>query len=257
MADLRSIYESGMETVLDIDKKLDSLTDPETAGKRKVSNDLIEASKSEWEGFLSGSIEQMENMDQEVQIGVYLALTRGLKEKFDNLSSEFIAKQVAEMPPVEPLISEEEAEALRKTRSALYQQVKSVRELAIQVGEATEEDETWKMPKMRRGAHGKRGKRALSLYDWFFNGEEIDGVNTVKDVSARLGYAKAADFTQALRDAGVDTRNPPDQFEFNHPSGTIVTAVKEDTGEDDEDEDEDEEDSDEEVEDEETEEVSE
>ena len=44
------------------------------------------------------------------------------------------------MPPVEPLISEEEAEALRKVRSGLYQQIKSVRELAIQVGEATEED---------------------------------------------------------------------------------------------------------------------
>ena len=105
------------------------------------------------------------------------------------------------MPPVEPLISEDEAEALRKTRSALYQQVKSVRELAIQIQEATEEDENWKMPKMRRGAHGKRGKRALSLYSWFFNGEEVEDVDTVREVSAHLGYDKAADFTQALRDA--------------------------------------------------------
>jgi len=226
-----------MESVADIDVKLDSLTDQETAGKRKVSSDLIEATRSEWEDFLGNSIKQMETMDPEIQFGVYLALQKGLKEKFEAPSNEFISQRVSSMPPVEPLISEEEAEALRKTRSALYQQVKSVRELAIQVGEATEDDETWKMPKMRRGAHGKRGKRALSLYDWFFNGEEDDDVNTVGEVAAKLGYAKASEFTQALRDAGIDTRNPPATFEFNHSSGVIVTAVREETeGDEDEDE---------------------
>lgn len=227
MADLRTIYEGGMEKVAEIDTQLDSLTDQETAGKRKVGNDLIEASKAEWENFLAGAITQMETMAPEVQAGVYLALQKGLKEKFDATSTELVSKKVAEMPPVEPLISEEEAENLRKVRSALYQQVKNVRELAIQVGEATEEDPNWVMPKMRRGASGKRGKRALSLMTWYINGEEIEDIDTVKDVAAHLGFAKAADFTQALRDAGIDTRNPGEKFVFTH-NGIEVTAVRED-----------------------------
>jgi hypothetical protein len=238
MADLRSIYESGMQNVQEIDTKLDSLTDQETAGKRKVSNDLIEATRSEWEGFLASAVKQMENMEPEILSGVYLALQRGLKDKFDAPTNEFITTKVADMPPVQPLISEDEAEELRKVRSNLYQQVKSVRELALQIGEATEDDPEWKMPKMRRGAHGKRGKRALSYYEWFFNGEEIEDVNTVRDVAAHLGYSKAADFTAALREAGIDTRNPPTpQFEFNHPSGVVVTAVREEDENGDEDED--------------------
>ena len=243
MADLRSIYEQGMSNVTDIDEKLDSLTDQETAGKRKVSNDLVEASRSKWEPFSTGAVKQMSEMDPETLAGVYLGIQKILKDEFDKSVSEFITSKVSDMPPVEPLISEEEAEALRKVRSGLYQQIKSVRELAIQVGEATEEDDEWKMPKMRRGAHGKRGKRALSLYTWFFNGEEIDDVDTVREVAKHLGYERAALFTEALRAAGIETRNPPDEFTFNHPSGVVVTAVK-DTDDvengDDEDEDEDE-----------------
>lgn len=245
MADLRSIYETGMQNVTEIDTKLDSLTDQETAGKRKVSNDLIEQTRSEWEGFLASAVKQMENMQPEILSGVYLALQRGLKDKFESPTNEFISTQVQDMPPVQPLISEDEAEELRKTRSALYQQVKSVRELAIQVGEASEDDPEWKMPKMRRGAHGKRGKRALSYYEWFFNGDQVEDVNTVRDVAAHLGYAKAADFTAALREAGIETRNPPTpSFEFNHPSGVVVTAVRDEEA----DEDVDEENGDEEVE---------
>jgi hypothetical protein len=251
VADLRTIYEQGMVNVSDIDEKLDSLTDQETAGKRKVSNDLVEASRDKWEPFSTQAVKQMADMPPEVLAGVYLGIQKILKDEFDKNVSEFITSQVSNMPPVEPLISEEEAESLRKVRSSLYQQIKSVRELAIQVGEATEEDEAWKMPKMRRGAHGKRGKRALSLYTWFFNGEEIDDVTTVREVAAHLGYEKAADFTQALRDADIDTRNPPDQFTFNHPSGVIVTAEK-DVDDENGDEDEDEEDTDEEVAEEET-----
>ena len=35
VADLRSIYEQGMSNVTDIDEKLDSLTDQETAGLKE------------------------------------------------------------------------------------------------------------------------------------------------------------------------------------------------------------------------------
>ena len=227
MADLRTIYEGAIAQVNSIDEKLDSLTDQETAGKRKVSNDLIEASRSDWEGFLKNSIEQMSAMDPDVLAGVYLGIQKGLKDEFDKPVTEFVTSKVSDMPPVEPLVSEEEAEVLRKTRSALYQQVKSVRELAIQVGEATDEDTDWKMPKMRKGAYGKRGKRALSMYSWFFNGEEVEDVDTVREVAAHLGYERAALFTEALRAANIDTRNPPTEFEFTAPNGVVVTAVKE------------------------------
>ena len=242
MADLRTIYEGAITNVNDIDEKLDSFTDQETAGKRKVSNDLVEASRDKWEPFSTQAVKQMAEMSPEVFAGVYLGIQKQLKDEFDKSVSEFITSKVSDMPPVEPLISEEEAESLRKVRSGLYQQIKSVRELAIQVGEATEEDDNWKMPKMRRGAHGKRGKRALSLYSWFFNGEEVEDVDTVREVSAHLGYERAALFTEALRDAGIDTRNPPAEFEFTHPSGVVVTAVKESDEEVNGDEDEDEDD---------------
>ena len=79
MADLRSIYENGMESVADIDVKHDSLTDQETAGKRKLTDDLINATQSGWEPFLANATSQMDDMDIEVLAGVYFAIQKNLK----------------------------------------------------------------------------------------------------------------------------------------------------------------------------------
>lgn len=226
MAELHDIYQQAVTAIEEIDEQLDSLQDSESLGKRKVSNQLIEAAKEDWENFLQGMIAQMDQLEPERRAGVYFALTRGLKEQYDKPVTDLVTEKVESQPKVEPLISQEEAENLSKVRSNFYKQAKNTRELALQIGEATEDDERWKMPRTRRGAIGPRGKRALSLYEWYFNGEAVEDVDTVKDVAKYLGFEKAADFTQALRDSGIDTRNPADEFTWTSPSGVVVTATK-------------------------------
>lgn len=236
MADLHDIFDQARVSVVEIDEQLDSLQDSESLGKRKVSNQLVEAAKEDWEDFLAGMISQMDQLDADRRAGVYFALTRGLKEQYEKPITELVAEKVESQPKVEPLISQEEAEELSKVRSNFYKQAKSARELAVSMGEITEDDdsELWKMPKTRRGSIGPRGKRALTLYEWFFNGEAVEDVDTVKDVAVYLGFSKSAEFTQALRDAKIDTRNPPEEFSWTAPNGVVVTATK--TADEDDDE---------------------
>jgi hypothetical protein len=238
MADLRDIYLQNKAAIDEIDVQLDSLQDKDSVGKRKVGNQLIEAAKDHWEEWLAGVVKQLEEMEPEVRAGVQLAISRGLNEKFNKSTQELIASKVVDMPKTEPLITQDEATELSKVRSGLYAQLKSVVELAVSVGDAEEDSDDWKMPKIRRGAHGKRGKRALTLYTWYFNGEEVEDVDTTKDAAKYLGFEKSADFTKALRDSGVNTTNPPDEFTWTSPSGVVVTAQKDTDDSDDENEDE-------------------
>jgi len=231
---LPEIHQELMEVITDIDTKLDSLTDSETAGKRKVGNDLVEAATATFNPVVEQLVPQIQGMDENVQAGVYLGLVRALRTAFGESVDKLIASIAETMPKPEPLVTEEEAKVLSKTRSELYQKAKSVVDLAQQFG-----NQTLEMPKMRRGSRGKRGPRALSFYTWAINGEEVpDEKNNVKGVSEILGFAKAAEFTKALRDGReneqekIDTTNPPDEFNWTHPDGRIVNAKREEDDDD-------------------------
>jgi hypothetical protein len=226
---LKAVYTDLMEKVEEIDVKLDSLTDTEAAGKRKIGNDLQEAAKPSWSNVVDQLVPQLKSLAPEELAGVYLGITRTLRSEFDESVSKFIAETAESAPKSEPLISEDEAKELQTFRSEAYQQLKSLVDII-----KTMMGEELPMPKTRRGARGKRGKRALSLYTWAVNGEAVsDDDDSVAGVAKLLGFEKAKDFTEALRAGGipaveankVDTRNPNPTFEVTI-NDKIVSAER-------------------------------
>lgn len=223
MSDLRSIYDEIIKNINEIDEKLDSLVDTATAGKRKITNDLVESYDPVWSPVSTGLIEQIREMDPEQLVAVYFGLTRALDSEFREMAAKFVTDLAENAPKSEPLISEDEVEDLSKIRSELYQKAKAVVDLAANFGE-----EDLEMPKTRRGSRGKRGKRALTTMTWAINGSPVsDDDDSVAGVAKLLGFEKAKDFTQALRDAGIDTREPGETFTVEI-AGKTVTAEKTD-----------------------------
>ncbi len=234
--DLRGMYSQLKSFIDEADEKLDSLSDTESAGRRKIGNDLMAATEEVWTPVVSGAVQQLGSMDQETRAGVYLGIIREFKKAFDKEVSDFLDSQVETAPKSEPLISADESKELQTSRSEAYKQLKQVVELAVQFGEADENE--WELPKVRRGSRGKRGKRALSFYTWSIDGEEVaDESNSPAGVAKLLGFDKAGMFTQYLRDNGVNTSTPEDTFEVVYGEFT-VSAVRDadapETSEDDE-----------------------
>ncbi len=234
--DLRGMYDSLKTFIDEADEKLDSLSDTESAGRRKIGNDLITAAESQWSPAVEGAIQSFNNMDEAPRAGPYLGLIRELKKAFDKDVTEFLDSQVETAPKAEPLISETEAKELSVSRSEAYKQLKQVVELAVQFGEADENE--WELPKVRRGSRGKRGKRALSMYSWTINGEAVpEESNSPAGVSKLLGFEKAGLFTQFLRDNDVDTSKPPVTFEVAYGDKTVSAVRDADAPDDVQDED--------------------
>lgn len=235
--DLKGMYVQLFEAINEMDEKLDSLSDTESAGRRKISNDLVNANADTWQPVAQNAITQLSSMDQAARAGVYLGLIRELKKALDKDVNEFVDSQVETAPKVEPLISEEEAKEISAARSEAYKQIKQVVDLAVQFGEA-EEDE-WELPKVRRGSRGKRGKRALSLYSWFIDGNAVpEESNSPAGVAKLLGFEKAGAFTKWLREQEVNTSKPPATFEVTYGDKN-VSAVRDDDVTDEEVEDDD------------------
>lgn len=221
---MKSMYDQLFAGIKDADEKLDSLSDSETAGKRKIGNDLAAAQESQWAPFADSAIIQLKAMDNDELVGCYLGITRKLREVFDELVQTHLTALAEKQPKVEPLISEDEAKQLSATRSEAYQQIKHVIELAVSFGIIQEGE--WPMPPSRRGARGKRGKRALSYFNWSIDGVPVGAdSNTPAGVSKLLGFESSKDFTQLLRDNNVDTRNPADSFSVAF-GGKTISAVR-------------------------------
>ncbi len=221
--ELQEMYDQLTEAVATLDEQLDSLSDAETAGKRKVTNELVEKYKGTWEAPVTGLVDQLKKMAEnnvDEMVGVFNALLRELRSNFNETSDKHVSSIVESQPKTEPMITEAEAKVKSTQRSEAYQQLKSVIELA-QAWEVPGSD-TWVMPKPRRGARGKRGKRALSSYDWSIDGTQLTGEdNSVTGVYKLLGFDKAKDFTEFLRSNKIETRTPPEEFEVVYGEKTV------------------------------------
>lgn len=225
--ELGVMYSQLKEAIRVLDEELDSLSDAESAGKRKITNELVEKSKNTWETPVENLVTQLSQMEPELQVGVYHAILRTLKEKFQTTLDEYVGKLAEAAPKVQPLITEAQAKEKSEQRSAAYQQIKHVIELAQ--GWEYPDSENWEMPKPRRGARGKRGKRALSYYDWFIDGNKVaDDDNSVAGVYKLLGFDKAKDFTDFLRSNKIDTRTPPAEFEVTYNDKAVKAVRQED-----------------------------
>jgi hypothetical protein len=220
------IYYTLKETIDEIDVQLDSVGDQKAAGKRKITNDLIEEFKDVWEPVVAKLSEQLNSFEPDKRAGVYNGFVRALTKAFGDETSAFVDTLVpAEVEgEASTSIPAETLAGLQKTRSELYGQIKAIVDIAKQL-DGTELE----MPKRRYGGVGKRGKRALTQYKFTVDGVEV---KNLAEVAKGNGYEKSADLTKALREAKVDTTTPPKEFSFELPNGKTLNAV--DTRSDDE-----------------------
>ena len=232
MSDLKSIHAELMAAIADIDIKLDSLGDAKSAGKRKIVSDRVEQTETVWSPVADRLIEQIRTMTPDEIVGVFNGIVRKLNGTFQEQVSAYVETLVDTQPASEPLISPEEAKELSGVRSTLYAKVKSVVELAAQFG-----DEGLEMPKKRTGARGKRGPRAISFFTWEINGESVaEDMDNLPAIAKKYGFEKGAALTKAMREAGLDLRNPGERLEFTLPNGDVLVGINTaaDSDEDDE-----------------------
>lgn len=246
---VRNWYKGLMTQINELDAVLDASADAATGGKRKFTNELVTKFEGDWKTPTMDIVTQMRDMSPELLAGVFSGMLRTLTSEFKETVDKWVDEQVKLQPKVEvdPL-DEEKKKEIQTARADLAKQAKTLIEMAYTFGEAhgdpeDEPDPDWPMPRIRRGSIGKRGPRALTLYTWSIDGNEVDNEkNTPRGVAALLGFEKASDFTKELKRLGVNTTSPENEFTVTI-NGKEVSAKQELDDEDDvEDEDEDEED---------------
>ena len=220
-------YKRLSEQTAVIDEQLDAGS--EAATKRSFTTGLAEEYKPVWEqnatAIQNGLNGYMQEGDMEKFAGVYIGLLRTLTNNFSKKYTEFVDAKVAELPtPEENKLSDEERSALSKERAELAKQIKTIVEMAKTFGEPGAAN--WELPK-KRGASGPRGKRALYEYTWTIDGQELsEEDDNPRGVSEKLGFAKVSEFTQALKDAKINTTKPDDEFTVTI-NGKQITAARE------------------------------
>ena len=237
-----SWYKKLMSQVNVIDEKLDASS--ESATKTKYKNELISKYEPQWKTPVVDKLTpQLDEMDIERLAGNYYGiintLTKAYKEKVD----AWLTNQIESMPVSETeTMSDDDKKALAKERSEVAKQIKTIVDMAVTFNEA-EASNPWPLPKSRRGSVGKRGPRALSSYTWTIDGVAPTGKqDSLKGVSELLGFSLQKDLTAALKAAGINTTEPPEEFTaVINDKQVIGTKRVEDEGEDEEDEEEDDE----------------
>ena len=246
-------YNKLWDTIAEIDVQLDSLNDSDAATRRNVIAAMIEATKEIWAEGANGTITNLRNLEGEELVGVVEGIIKALRDEFQEDNLKIIDARVAEAPKSEPLISQDQAEELSKQRSALYQTIKQVVNVAKIM-----DDIDLEMPKTRRGSHGKRGQRAMSKMVWAIDGEEIDPQPRYKDLAEMVGFVETTgtntkgeevknsatkNLTAYLKEKGVDTKTPAGgKLSVDLPDGRVLSGyIPEDADEtdapDDDDED--------------------
>jgi len=233
------VYKTLMNLVNQIDEKLDAGS--ENARKKELVDSMISDNYGSWSVVTEKLLPQFENMSGEELVGNFYGIVRTLNDAFKKIVDDYVTKEFENLPVVEQNLSEAEKKALGDERSKLYQQVKAAISMADTFGIDLGDDP---MPK-RRGAVGKRGKRALSLYNWTIDGVALDeDDNDPKGVAAKLGFEKASKLTEYLKTLEIDgkkinTTNPPEEFSFSYNGKDVYAKREADTevGDDEDDED--------------------
>lgn len=233
-----AIYKQLMTLINKIDEKLDAGS--EQARRKEFVDSLVTSNQEDWEPVVKALRSQMEGQTPQTLAGNYHGIIRALNDAFKATVDTYV-KEAFEALPQEDVAQASEAEkkALSDERSKLYAQVKAMIPMAatfnVDLGDNP-------MPK-RRGAAGKRGPRALSLYSWTIDGVALeDEDNDPKGVAAALGFEKASQLTEYLKTVEVDgkkinTTQPPDEFTFTY-NGKEVYAKREGENSDDDGDDE-------------------
>jgi len=228
-------YKRSMSEIKDIDELLDAGSDAAT--KRKFTSERVSQFEVNWKPVfekLDPQLDAMiENGEFDKLVGAYTGLIRALQSKFSKPIEQYVTEQVEAQPKSEDTLTDDQKKELGVTRSELAKKVKTLVDMAGNFGEY-EPDNPWALPK-RRGAVGKRGPRALSLYTWTVDGNSLpDDDDNQSGVAEAVGLGKSSALTAALKEIDVegkdgktvkfDTTNPPDQFTVEVNGHTITGA---------------------------------
>jgi hypothetical protein len=247
---VRKWFKGLMTQINELDSVLDASADAASGGKRKYTNELITKTEGDWKTPVMQIVEQLREMSPEQLAGVFNGMVRTLNTEFKESVDKWVEEQVKLQPKVEadPL-DEEKKKEVQTLRADLAKQAKTLIEMAYTFGEAkgdpdNEPDPNWPLPRIRRGSIGKRGPRALTLFTWSIDGNEVENEkNTPRGVASLLGFEKASDFTKELKRLGVNTTSPENEFTVTI-NGKEVSAKQELDDEDEENDETDDEDSD-------------
>lgn len=253
MSELWNKLEAAIEA---LDVEMDSWN-PELGVKRAFLSDLIaenaEASTSQAQRLT----DQLNAMDERRRFSLYAGFINTLNDALKKSFDAWVEAQVAELPKPEKVdIPQEKKTEVSKKRSEYYAMMKQLHSIATGFKMPFAKD--WVLPKVRRASSGKRKPRALLSYDYWIDGEALEGDdNSPLGVAQALGFTKSSAFTKALKEAKevkdletgkivkINTSKPPTSFEVTL-NGKLITAQRaeddEDTEDDDSDEDESEDD---------------
>jgi hypothetical protein len=257
---LKEFYDTLYAQINALDEALDSTTDQKTAGKRSIRNELVREfeevpgendTDSGWKAFSDALIEKLSEFPDRQQAGLYFGLAKALESAFEKTADAYVDSIFEAQPKVEQVqVSDEQIAAMNQQRSALYKNLKTMRDLALMF-HGNEAD--YPLPKVRTGARGPRGKRAISEYSWSINGVALTGdENSLLSVSKKYEYESVAALRKAIQAALVDAegnplkdlKDPPNPIVFNLPNGDVLSGNRPVVSESDDDSDEDETDED-------------
>ena len=228
--DFEEMGRALLEDIKTLDEQLDSYQDPSTIGKRKVTGDLIEQRKGSWGPVAEKIVENLNGIDGDAErFGSFLGLQKALREAFGDAATKFIEATVEAAPKSETVeVSDDVKKAVAADRSEKYMQFKQLRTMLVDTfGKVDADDPAWTMPAVRRANVGKRGKRAINQMNWAIDGTELNPEETTyKDVAIAVGFEKAAQLTEALKAAGINTTKPGEGFDVTVNGKNLVATLK-------------------------------
>lgn len=223
-----------------IDEKLDSITD--AGGKRAIANAIVDETKDSWEKPVTSVIASLTGIsDDRVLVGSYTALVKALRESFNERVDKFLTEQKESQGTEVVQLSADEISALTTQRRQLNEEFKALE----QVLELFDMDTSnVPRPKKRTGSRGKRGPRVFSKYVFSIDGtERTASQNSLSSIANTVckgeGFEndwKSGDLRTFLSEQGIDLTNPPDSFSVTLPNGKVLSAQKQEAGEDEEEE---------------------
>lgn len=220
--DLLQAHNELQEALRELDERLDLASgDAETAGKRKITNELIEASKEAWGPISASLTSQLSSASEEVRIGVFYGLLRDLQKTFGEPVSKLVDDKLAAMPKPEKVeVSDEVLKEMNETRSTLFRKITNL----IEMARSFDQDAGMYDPPKRRANKGaKSGPRAITFVNWYIDDKEYDTLTEV--IKEYPQYDKTVTLRNAMKEKGIDLKNPPERFEYTLPDGKTLLGV--------------------------------
>jgi hypothetical protein len=229
----------------EIDGVLDSLSGAQSAGKRAVINRLMKAVQDNIDIVFAKLDEQVfsDISDDDVFVGMYSGLVKSLESKYQPRQDAILESKAEEIKAETPVLTEEQIKDLTDSRKELVMKFKATKEIFKTFGMPGIDEVP--DPKRRTGSHGKRGPRAITQFTWTVDGvRQSPDKDSLTGVASENGYENSKALRDALREAGIDLKNPEDKIEFTLSNGKALVGIKsvedEDDDEDDDSEDDDE-----------------